>query len=112
MACTIQVLATTFSGPFGLQKQLSRKIMYCVTCHSLVARGDKLRHRVGVARGVCVRMLMLAASAVLRASPGGFGRLCRFASSRAMGDPAAGKKAAAVKAVNEWVKVCNMQAHH
>ena len=53
----------------------------------------------GQPRGVCVRMLTLAAS-VLRASPG-FGR----AASRAMGDLAAGKKAAAVKAVNEWVKV-------
>ena len=47
---------------------------------------------------------MSAALAVLRASPGG---ICyRFAASRrAMGDLAAGKKAAAVKAVNDWVKV-------
>ena len=49
---------------------------------------------------------MFAASAVLRASPGGFSFCYRSAAGlRAMSDLAAGKKAAAVKAVNDWVKV-------
>jgi ribose 5-phosphate isomerase A len=50
---------------------------------------------------VCVRIT----SAVLRASPGGFSFFYRSAAGlRAMSDLAAGKKAAAVKAVNDWVK--------
>ena len=51
-------------------------------------------------------MLTFATSAVLRASPGGFSFFYRSAAGlRAMSDLAAGKKAAAVKAVNDWVKV-------